>query len=147
MFIWRIVFLAFLLLLQKCLAEEDFDVLSIANVPFPTSSCVYAATFNATYSREIPEFTVCYRYMITFYNDGWFHMFFGKKNDAADDDQKYYWERSGLKTGFEVEGYQLINFYLYRILSDGGLGGMRMPTYISSNLPRNHQNRHLVPSM
>ena len=41
--------------------EEQFDVLNISNVPFPSSSLIGAA-INATQNQEISEFTVCHRY-------------------------------------------------------------------------------------
>ena len=41
--------------------EDQFDVMNITNVPFPSSSLV-GATINVTQNQEISEFTVCHRY-------------------------------------------------------------------------------------
>ena len=49
---------------------DDFDVISISNVPFPSSSG-FAARLSAPYDSEIPEFTICYRFLISSYNDRW----------------------------------------------------------------------------
>ena len=59
--------------------SDQFDVMSITNVPFPLSFGIVAATLNATQEQEISEFTVCYRFQITSYNDIWNFMFNAKK--------------------------------------------------------------------
>ena len=51
---------------------EHFNVLKIANIPFPKSTA-YAASSNASYNADIPEYTSYYRYQIESYNDVTFH--------------------------------------------------------------------------
>ena len=50
---------------------EEFDVLRIEDVPFPTSYADNAAVINITHSQKISEFTVCYRFFVTSYNSFW----------------------------------------------------------------------------
>ena len=56
------------------------DVLSIEDVPFPMSTD-YAAVLNVTHTQEISEFTVCYRFLITSYNDNGFTLIYSSKID------------------------------------------------------------------
>ena len=53
--------------------EDHFKVLSMNIFPFPTSSWQdgIAATLNASYDKELAEFTLCYRFLIESYNDGY----------------------------------------------------------------------------
>ena len=57
--------------------------------------------FNATYDKEIAEFTVCIRFMIDFYNNALFHMV-----DAREDDTIYFLDRIGWIWGMERDEFQ-----------------------------------------
>ena len=56
---------------------EQFDVLKISNVPFPSvpwgtdeGKSKGIIDINATYIEAIPDYTICYRILIDHYNDG-----------------------------------------------------------------------------
>ena len=70
MFLSKMCALFFIAL--DCLAgvqgKDSFDVLSMRNIPFP-SSAEDAAVINIEYKKDIPEYTVCYRFQIESYND------------------------------------------------------------------------------
>ena len=108
------------------ICQEQFDVLKITNVPFPSSS-VFAVSLNATHDKDIVEFTVCYRIQITSYNDGWLGILHANKG---------YMEAFGYKTGIEFEGYQSTHFEISRKIPGGGLGGRALPVYHNPLLPR-----------
>ena len=133
------VICSFLLCLCALMAavngQDQFDVLKITNVDFPFATG-FAATFNATYDQEIAEFTVCYRFLITSYNDGWMWTFYSPKLGTWEWDQKGYHETFGYGTGLESEGYQSVWFTLFRNIPGGGLGDKAMPVYHAPLLPR-----------
>ena len=57
----------FLLPIVHC--SDQFEVLRISNVTFP-SSTTYAAQLNGTFNTGLTEFTVCIRFLIESYNEG-----------------------------------------------------------------------------
>ena len=107
----------FLLSTALVSGNNELDVLRIADVPFPTSSD-FGAVINATRQQQISEFTVCYRFQLTSYNDQW-NTIISAPNDGS---RYYYQEMIGFNTGFEYEGYQAIHFMLFRNVTGGGLG-------------------------
>ena len=115
---------------------EKFDVLSIENVPFPESSDI-PAHLNATYTKEIAEFTVCSRFLFTSYNDWWNFLLIGNQPDQ----HSLYKEGFGFNTGFEVEGYQAIEHVVWRNVTGGGRGyvPIQEPNYHYPLLARNIQ--------
>ena len=129
----------FLHLLISCvLCENEFDVLSITDVPLPSSSDA-AASFSAPYDKEIPEFTLCFRFLITFYNQGWITLFHAQKKGTREGDNQYYKEQIEFQSGVEYQGYQTITSYLRRNIPGGGLGGRSYPIYIGGSLQRKVQ--------
>ena len=118
---------------------EHFDVLSIANVPFPSSGGLIGATLNVTYHQDISEFTVCHRFQFISYNDAWVHIFNAKKHGTINWDEKGYFEALGFQTGFEVDGYQSTSFTLFRNVDGGGLSNRSFPVYHHVLLPRTIQ--------
>ena len=61
---------------------EEFEVLKISNVPFPTSCC-NPASFTATYHKEIPEYTICYRFLVESFNEKTFSIINTKSSTGA----------------------------------------------------------------
>ena len=90
------VFASLVVLPSQCVLgqEEQFDVLNISNVPFPSSTLI-GATINATQNQEISEFTVCHRFQFYSYNDHWTFIFNTKKAGAINWDEKGYFEALG----------------------------------------------------
>ena len=122
---------------KELLAVEDyFDVLSVENVPFPTSE-EYAASLDIPYKAEnIPEITVCLRFLIKSYNEGWHFIFHAWKEFPI----SYYLDFAvGMESGFEVSGYQATMNGFLRYVPGGGLGGVGFPRYLIVNFPRNIQ--------
>ena len=126
----------FLLLLSANIsAENHFEVLSISNVPFPTSSDA-AATLNASYSEVIEEFTVCYRFLVSFYNDGWLTLIRAHpKDNSFWDVRRLYEEYIGFNTGLEYEGFQYGGRTLYRNLPGLEFPEVPLPIWLEVNLP------------
>ena len=124
-------------LMSNVLADDDFDVVSISNVPFPSSSHV-AASLSAPFDQDIPEFTFCYRFMITTYNKPWTMMFRAKdkKNPNTGSNSRYLAEWIGFETGYEYAGFQFTSNYLYRNVPGDGIGGLRHPLFVLGNLPQ-----------
>ena len=84
-------------------AEEDqFDVVKVANVPFPSSG-EGAAKILLSDEKEVPEFTACYRYLVESYNTGWATIVAlgGSYGDML-----------GFETGYEFFGYQALGLIL-----------------------------------
>ena len=132
---WKFVFV--FCCVSQVQASTEFDVISITNVPFPSSS-EPAASISVPYSHEIPEFTICYRFFITFYNDRFLRIFSAKHtSNPLPWDGRYIMEEIRFNTGFEYQGYQILFSYHHRIVPGGGLGGLAYPTYFIGNLPRN----------
>ena len=123
--------------------SNEFDVLSIADVPFPVSPFSdFAAVINATHDQAISEFTVCYRFLLTSYNNG-FNAIIMAPNDGS---RYYYQETIGFNTGFEYEGFQAIHYMLFRNVTGGGLGDRAHPVYHHTLLPRFVQTSKWVNS-
>ena len=95
----RAVYLVALASLAWVQGEDSFNVLSMRNIPFP-SSTEDAAVINIEYKKDIPEFTICYRFQIESYNDNLFWVF------AARNQEGTYSDRIGWQTGMEREGFQ-----------------------------------------
>ena len=114
-----------------------FDVLKISDVPFPQSSDI-AAVIKAPYESEISEFSVCYRMLIDFYNDGMVHILkaWGYRNESLGPGGVF-WQLTGLNTGLEVYGFQPVYMYLYRNIPGGGLGNRAFPYWHFPTLPKN----------
>ena len=108
-------------------SKNEFDVLSITNV-----AAEYVATVNVAYDQDIPEFTVCYRFLISAYNNFWVWILNSK-------DEKGYFETIGFQTGLEDEGYQSTMYVLYRNIPGGGLGTRAFPYMHHNLLPKNVQ--------
>ena len=133
--------LVFLLFTAYVLGNDEFDVLRIADVPFPYYSD-FAAVINATHTQKISEFTVCYRFLLTSYNSFW-----ATTISAPNDGSRYgYLETIGFDTGYENEGYQAIMYILYRNVTGGGIGNRGHPVVHHTNLPRNVQTSKWVNS-
>ena len=107
--------------------KEKIDVIKISNVDFPMSNN-YAATFPATYEKEIPEFTVCMRFLLESYNNNLFVMI---------NAQGYYLDRIGWETGMERDGVQGGVLFLQRVVPERGVGGGDFPTMHHYNIQRN----------
>ena len=112
-------------------AEDRIDVVKISNVEFPYSSH-FAATFDATYQKEISEFTICIRFLIESYNNNLIQMI---KADYKG--QIHYLERIGWEWGMERDGYQAGVMIVQRTIPGGGIGGMEFPWYHHYNIPKN----------
>ena len=62
-------FLVTLLSLLLLVDSQQFDVLKIKDIKFPSSK-PYVAHARTTYQGDISEYTLCYRHLIESYNDG-----------------------------------------------------------------------------
>ena len=103
-----------LLLLSFCFYavanSEQFEVLKISNVPFPASSWGTGegkdkgiVTMNATYTKTIPDYTICYRVLVESYNDGIFTSIAAYKDSSIG--HSHILDRfGGMGTGYESEG-------------------------------------------
>ena len=118
--------------------DDQFEVLSITNVPFPSSSG-YAFVANASFNNDIAEFTICYRFKIESYNDGWVTFLMAKIKDSKPWDSRYLYINAGYEMGFEIDGYQESHFGIERNIPGGGLGNRAHPFYHHSNLARNFE--------
>ena len=107
------------------------DVLKISNVDFPSSK-PWPASFDASYHKEIPEFSICIRFLIESYNNGLFEMVL-----AENTDQMYFNDRIGWETGMERDGYQGGVSIIQRNIPGGGVGGLQFPWYHHYNIPKN----------
>ena len=113
---------------------EEFYVLNIEDLPFPLSYADSAAVINITHSQKISEFTVCYRFFVISYNNGWQLLI-----QARSENSRYFYRESlgGGDTGFEYEGYQALSYLLFRNVTGEGLGGRAHPVYHHTLLARN----------
>ena len=135
-----IIFSAMLkiMFLSGSFAEDTFDVLTISNVPFPHSPHMAADIRNPPHYKEIPEFTVCFRFLFTFYNDGWIPLIHAKQKKIQNPwDEKYFAERLAYNLGFDYQGYQHLSGYLERNIPGGDAGGKKQPVSVVGNLQRN----------
>ena len=113
-------------LISTICCQENFDVLRIENVPFPSSS-EFAASVDADFDKNISEFTVCYRIFIESYNDGCILPVSADLKDRTPWDQRYYNEQLCKDIGFALDGYQESFIYLFRNVLGGGIDGQAFP--------------------
>ena len=88
--------------------DNYFDVLKAGNVPFPRADPQwFAAQVNAPYFKDIPEVTVCFRFMVESFNEGFAKIFSAQipNYDTPDGGDGYIAVFLGIDTGFEVAGY------------------------------------------
>ena len=85
--------------------NDEFDVLTIEDVPFPSSNADNAAAIKIVHNQKISEFTVCYRFLLTSYNDGWTRLIRATSTKY----RNFYYEQLSFNTGFESEGYQALS--------------------------------------
>ena len=116
--------------------EDQFDVLSMTNVPFPSSDS-WAALTNASFDKDIIEFTICYRFQIESYNDDFLYPFHAAKNNVSERWEPNAYSNIGWDTGFEIDGYQPLHYGLERNVPGGGLANRKFPFYHHANLPAN----------
>ena len=121
---------------------EQFDVLKISNVPFPTApwstnGMIWnGITVNATYKKSIPDYTVCYRFLVESYNDGLF-ITIGAYINSESGKVRSVLDRLGEKgTGLGSEGLQGGLFVNFRNVTGGGIGGHNFPWYHAYVLPK-----------
>ena len=108
------------------------DVLKISNVDFPLSTH-WPASFDATYHKEISEFTFCIRFLIESYNNNLFEMVKAEIKTG----QEYFSDQIGWETGMERDGYQGGVSIIQRNIPGGGVKGMEYPWYHHYNIPKN----------
>ena len=123
--------LILLVIFLSVFSKDQLDVLQIRNVDFPSSK-FWPATFQATYEKEIPEFTICIRFLLESYNNNLFEMVRAENKDSL----LYFLDRIGWETGMERDGYQGGVLYLYRVIPENGIRG-NFPTMHHYNIPRN----------
>ena len=130
-----------LLFSRACQCEQQFNVLKISNVPFPYSKHP-AAVVNASYTQDIPEFTLCFRILIESYNNIDFQPTIAWKPGIKDYSGSYesgdtYFAELGILTEeFKVDGLQGSLNYLLRDIPDGGIGNRSWPVWHFEVLPR-----------
>ena len=98
----------YVLVYAKC--QEQMDVMKVTNVTFPYSG-IYPALLNASYPKEIAEFTICFRFYIESYNDGWIYLLHSKTPDLSD---HYFYDAIGLNKGLDREGFHGARSYFRR---------------------------------
>ena len=129
----RALYLVTLASLAWVQGEDSFNVLSMRNIPFP-SSTEDAAVINIEYKKDIPEFTICYRFQIESYNDNQFWLIGARKGDTED---WYFLERIGWQTGMEKDGFQGGVTFFEQNIPGGGLAKKKLPRYHHYNLAKN----------
>ena len=120
-----------LLFVFSVYSKDQIDVLKISNVEFPMSKYI-PATFDATFVKEIPEFTICIRFLIESYNNNLFYL-----AQAGNKEQVYFMDRIGWETGMERDGFQAGVSLLQRNIPEGGLGEKEFPWFHHYNIPKN----------
>ena len=116
------------LIVTKALLGEyqQFEVLKISNVPFPSSSG-YAAHTRTTNQKNISEYTLCYRHLVESYNDGLYcPVNIGPWKFA---------QRTFSPGGGGVNGFTGSIISLWRNVAGGGLGNKNMPIGLWPLLP------------
>ena len=93
--------------ITSCVSQQQFDVLKISNVPFP-KSVDPAASLSAPFTKNITEFTFCYRLLIDSYNEEGFRIIEAKPKRI---ESLLFREYGGLDSGFELDGFQFMSFY------------------------------------
>ena len=137
---WELILLSFCFLAVA--NSENFEVLKISNVPFPRSSWgtgegkdKNVVSINATYTKTIPDYTICYRVLVESYNDGLFNLVAAYKDSSIG--HSYILDRfGGMGTGLESEGLQGGNLVVGRNVSKGGIGGKNLPWYHTYVFPK-----------
>ena len=104
-----------------------------SNVTFPYSG-IYPARLNASHSTEISEFTICHRFYIESYNEGFIYLLNPKTPGWKD---HYYYNAIGYNNGFDRDGFQGVRSYFKRNVEGGGLINKQYPRYINYVLARN----------
>ena len=129
--------------------NQQFEVLKISNVPFPNNEgweaggpLSHLPFANASYHKEITEFTVCYRFMIESYNTGRLDPMWAYKSKDYIGKRPSYYNWITWETGHDREGYQGGQVLIYRNIppkpvSKGGLANRPFPTANLYVLPRN----------
>ena len=122
-----------------CCDSFEFDVLRISEVPFPLSPWEWGvqgiASINASYSKSINEYTICYRFFVESYNDGELNTI--RAYTGEDLGKDYVIDRFGAYgSGLESEGLQGGWLGISRNVTGGGLGGKNMPWYHIYTLPK-----------
>ena len=120
-----------ILVIFSVFGKGQRDVLKLSNVDFPTSNH-RPASFDATYHKEISEFTICIRFLIDSYNTNLLYLV-----RAWNADQLYFLDRIGWETGMERDGYQDGISIIQRNIPGGGVGGLEFPWYHHYNIPEN----------
>ena len=83
---------------NTAVGEEYFDVLDVKDVPFPEST-FDAAILNVSYTKKIPEMTICYRHLIESFNAEWTRILL-----ALHQSQPVFGVWLGMETGYEKAG-------------------------------------------
>ena len=127
----------FLAVSHSLVYSEQIDVLKISNVPFPSTVGLDngVAFINATYKEPIYDYTICFRFLVEFYNDGIFNIFATYK-DSSISYSRILDRFGGMGTGYESEGLQGGLFVNVRNVSKGGLGGKNLPEYHNFVFPK-----------
>ena len=109
------VFVFFLLIYSVNTNHKgEFDVLKISEVPFPQSKDI-GAVIRAPFHANISEFSLCYRILIEFYNDGLLEILKAEGyRNASIGWEGVFWQRTELNTGFELYGFQFFWLFFYR---------------------------------
>ena len=126
----NVAFFSFLMVIS---CQEELDVMKISNVPFPSSK-VYPAFLNASFSKEIAEFTICYRFLIESYNDPMIYLLRLMTPNWGD---TFYYNAVGWNTGYDLEGFQGARSFINRNVEGGGLVNKQLPRYASYVMARN----------
>ena len=135
---WVHIFHIILLCLTLSQCQEQFEVLKISNDNFGTPN-KHAAVVNASFNKEIVEFSFCYRILIDFYNDDWMPLFDARKpftGSPYNEDGRFYREDAAFGSGFDIDGLMFESGFLWRNIPGGGIGNRFMPFWHHLVLPR-----------
>ena len=137
-----LLLVVFLLLISTTHSQQQVDVLKISNVKFPLSKDP-AASINAGYTKDITEFTCCYRILVDSYNDGYpifliaWHPDVEVKDSWIAEESSFFLEATNwLDSGHELDGFQAAFTMLFRNVPGGGKGNRSMPIWHHLSLPR-----------
>ena len=127
----------FLAVSHSLVYSEQFDVLKVSDVPFPSTvgRDKGVASINGTYNEPISDYTICYRFLVEFYNDGIFTPF-GAAFDSSLGRARVLDHFGGMGTGWESEGLQGGLVIDIRNGPNGGLGGKNLPWYHNYVFPK-----------
>ena len=113
-------------------------MLKISNANFGTPN-KHVAVVNASFNKEIVEFSFCYRILIDFYNDDFMILFDARKpftGSPYNEDGRFYREDTAFYSGFEIDGLMFEYGFLWRNIPGGGIGNRFMPFWHHLVLPR-----------